>query len=109
MSPVDPGQQDALAAIDGATNRLAISVGNVSAGVDGVSIRVDKLVQALSLQPTPAEVSAFKDAMNGETTKLDAVVSGLDALVPVLNGIAADPVNPVPIPVPDPLPVPPEA
>lgn len=97
---IDPSMSDALAAIDAATTQLGGVVTTVQTSVDGTATRVDALLAKLSTAPTPEEVAAFKDSMNAEVTRLNATSGTLGTIATTLNGIAADPNNPVPPVVP---------
>jgi len=89
---------DALAKIDAATTKIGATIQTEANVIQTVSDEVDALVTALQ----NAGVSqALVDQASALAEKTQASSESLDALVPVLQAIAAKGVtNPVPVPVP---------
>lgn len=85
-----------LTALDTETNKLGASVANLSAAVDGVSIRFDAQSQKLSTSMTAEQVAAAQAVFDAGTSKLDLVVNGLDTIKTALDAIGAAPAEPVP-------------
>lgn len=102
---VNPEVTAALALLNTATNTLGDGVTSVATALDGLSTRVFALVEKLNTHMTEAEVAAVKQSLDQETNRIDQAVVGLGAIATSLNGLAADPVNPVPEPVPPPPPI----
>lgn len=89
MSALD----DALAALDAATNDVAAKLAANTAQI------ADLAAQLAAALPGSAEAAALR-------AQIDAAVASINSESERLVGLAADPANPVPEPVPTPEPVP---
>jgi hypothetical protein len=95
--------KDALTKIDAATTKIGGDVKIVADNTQAINNDVDALLAALkaALASGGGVTQALVDQANALATSTQTQSDALDALVPVLQGIAAKGViNPVPVPVP---------
>lgn len=93
----------AVAALNTATTSLGTGAAALATAYDALSTRVFALSALISTRMSDADVAAVKTALDAETNRIDNGVVALNAIAEALNGLAADPADPVPDPVPDPI------
>jgi ABC-type transporter Mla subunit MlaD len=92
---------DALTAINDATNNLNDHMATLSEEARDTATRVAAVEGKLSTSMSADEVAAAKTTLSNEATRLNQISAGLDTIGAALVGIAADPAQPVP-PQPEP-------
>jgi len=94
--PQHPEVVAALDAINTATNELSRELGEVGSAVERAATRVNAIADQLAQKPTAAELTKLATDLHAQASTLTSAVSALDATEKILDGIAADPTEPVP-------------